>query len=409
MLGLFGALAITGGLLLLVLKLLQRLHGNAGRRGILPFAIVQRHSLAPKQGILVTRIGNRVLVLATSDKGVRLLTELRGEDRQVVLAHEAEAALDHPAPKRDLRRLFARLTLSAVIMIVGWGVNPLEAQARPDSVRRAPISPSTAVVPSRADTVKRMTVSPPTSVAPRTPRPPVPLPDNLKIKGPEAPTVEVTIGRGNEAVKLSGTVGLVVFMGALTLLPAMFLLMTSFTRILIVLHFLRSAIGTQSSPPTQLLVAIAVLLTGVVMNPVIQEVNKTTIQPYLEGHLSQTEAYTRGIQPFRQFMLANVRERDLATFTELSGVDDAATIDDIPTLTIVTAFVTSELQAAFWMGFVIFLPFVIVDLVVATTLMSLGMFMLPPVMISLPFKLLLFVLADGWSLVGQNLVASFRH
>jgi flagellar biosynthetic protein FliP len=185
--------------------------------------------------------------------------------------------------------------------------------------------------------------------------------------------------------------------------------MTSFTRILIVLHFLRSALGTQGSPPGQLLVAIAVLLTGVVMNPVIQEVNQTAVQPYFNGQLAQNEAYDRALQPFRRFMLANVREKDLAAFTEMSGVADAESIDQVPTLTVISAFVTSELHAAFWMGFVIFLPFVVVDLIVATSLMSLGMFMVPPVMISLPFKLLLFVLADGWSLVGQNLVASFHR
>jgi flagellar biosynthetic protein FliP len=200
-----------------------------------------------------------------------------------------------------------------------------------------------------------------------------------------------------------------VFLGALTLLPAVVLLMTSFTRILIVLHFLRSAIGTQGSPPGQILVAIAVLLSGVVMSPVLEEANRTALQPYFAGQIEQAEAYRVGLAPFRRFMLANVREKDLATFASLAGNEEAATEDEIPTLTIVTAFVTSELQTAFWMGFVIFLPFVVVDLIVATALMSLGMFMVPPVMISLPFKLLLFVLADGWSLVGQNLVASFQR
>jgi flagellar biosynthetic protein FliP len=184
--------------------------------------------------------------------------------------------------------------------------------------------------------------------------------------------------------------------------------MTSFTRIVVVLHFLRSALGTQGSPPGQLLVAIAVLLTGVVMRPVLSEVNQAAVQPYLAGQIEQAEAYRRGLDPFRRFMLANVREKDLGTFTELSGAERADSVEALPTLTIMSAFVTSELQSAFWMGFVIFLPFVVVDLVVATALMSLGMFMVPPVMISLPFKLLLFVLADGWSLVAQNLVASFR-
>jgi flagellar biosynthetic protein FliP len=222
------------------------------------------------------------------------------------------------------------------------------------------------------------------------------------------PKIEFRIGEGANEVKLSGTVGLVVFMGALTLLPALFLLMTSFTRILIVLHFLRSAMGTQSTPPTQLLVALAVLLTGVVMHPVTERVNREALTPYFDGKLSQAEAYAKGLVPFREFMLANTREQDVASFAEMSGVTDVKTPEDLPTVTIVAAFVTSELRTAFQMGFVIFLPFVVVDLIVASVLMSMGMFMLPPAMVSLPFKLLLFVLADGWTLVVRNLVGSFH-
>jgi flagellar biosynthetic protein FliP len=184
--------------------------------------------------------------------------------------------------------------------------------------------------------------------------------------------------------------------------------MTSFTRIVIVLHFLRTALGTQNTPPGQLLVALAVLLTGVVMNPVLQRANDDALQPYFNGQLSQVEAYKKAIVPFRQFMLANTRDKDLSLFTELNGAADAATVDDIPTVTLMSAFITSELRTSFQMGFVIFLPFIVVDLIVASVLMSMGMFMLPPVMISLPFKLLLFVLADGWTLVVQNLVTSFR-
>jgi flagellar biosynthetic protein FliP len=194
----------------------------------------------------------------------------------------------------------------------------------------------------------------------------------------------------------------------LTLLPAMFLLMTSFTRILIVLHFLRSALGTQTVPPNQLLVALTVLLTGVVMNPVLQQANREALQPYFNGQMTQVQAYEQGVKPFREFMLVNTREQDLTLFAELAHATDAKSIEDLPIFVVVSAFVTSELRTSFQMGFVIFLPFVVVDIIVASVLMSLGMFMLPPVMISLPLKLLLFVLADGWTLVVQNLVASFR-
>jgi flagellar biosynthetic protein FliP len=155
-------------------------------------------------------------------------------------------------------------------------------------------------------------------------------------------------------------------------------------------------------------VAIALILTSVVMHPVLETENHDALQPYLRGEIGQVEAYKAALLPLRKFMLANTRDRDLTAFADMSGAAPAATVDDIPTMTVVAAFVTGELRTAFQMGFVIFLPFLVIDLIVASVLMSMGMFMLPPVMVSLPFKLLLFVLADGWALVMQNLVASFR-
>lgn len=387
-LGLVGATAVTVGLLLLAIKLLHRLDRRGVGRGRVPMQILQRLPLGAKQGMVVVRVGERVLVLGTSDQGPVLLTELRREDRLAALA-EPEASALVPGKDPELKRLLSRLSLFGLLCVTLAGT-------------------AAAQKPVVKDTGRKVTISPPASVAPK-PVTPQAVTSPIKVAPPEMPSVNVQIGQGNEQLKLSGTVGLVVFMGALTLLPAVVLLMTSFTRILVVLHFLRSAIGTQGSPPGQLLVAMAVLLTGVVMHPVLEEANQIAVQPYLNGHITQSEAYAKGLAPFRRFMLANVREKDLAAFTDMTGVADARTEDDIPTLTIVSAFVTSELQTAFWMGFVIFLPFVVVDLIVATSLMSLGMFMVPPVMISLPFKLLLFVLADGWSLVGQNLVASFHR
>ncbi len=382
--GVVAAFAITGGLLLLVLRLLKRLHAGGAPTGVLPLDVLDRKPLGPKQGLLLVRVGERVLLLATGDQGVRLITEVRGDDRDRILAPAARGG-DRTRADHEFRRLLGRLTLALALTLTAA---PAGAQSASDSARGVvPVGPVLAPAPTAR-----------TAVVPQGP-----------VAAPAVPGVDVRIGQGPEQVRLSGTVGLVVFLGALTLLPAVVLLMTSFTRILVVLHFLRSAIGTQGSPPGQLLVAIAVLLTGVVMHPVLDEVNRTALQPYLEGRLPQNEAYRAAVEPFRRFMLGNVRDKDLATFTELAGVAEAGSIDEVPTLTIVSAFVTSELQTAFWMGFVIFLPFVVVDLVVATSLMSLGMFMVPPVMISLPFKLLLFVLADGWSLVAQNLVASFHR
>ena len=391
LMGLLGATAITVGLLLIALRLLKRLDRRTVGNGRVPIRILDRLPLGTKQGLILVQVGRRVLVVGSADQGPRLLTELRGEDRLAALEDRKPEPRGSNDP--DLRRLLSRLTLSLLLVCVA-GAGALHGQ-----------TPKQTPPTSRA-----VAISPPTSVAPGKPGPAASATGTAgpRVEGPAAPVVDVRIGQGSDQLKLSGTVGLVVFMGALTLLPAVVLLMTSFTRILIVLHFLRSAIGTQGSPPGQLLVAIAVLLSGVVMHPVIEEANKVAIQPYFDGKIEQAEAYRLGVQPFRRFMLANVREKDLASFADMSGIE-AKTEDDLPTLTIVTAFVTSELQTAFWMGFVIFLPFVVVDLLVATALMSLGMFMVPPVMISLPFKLLLFVLADGWALIGQNLVASFNR
>ncbi len=389
LIGLLAATSITVGLLLLALRLLKRFDRRRVGSGRVPIRILDRLPLGTKQGLILVQVGRRVLVLGSADQGPRLLTELRGEDRLAAIEPKPAGTAKDP----ELRRLLSRLTLTLVVALVGLS-RPAGAQV-----------PKSNPAPSRA-----VAISPPTSIAPSKSAPPVPgaAAERPRVDGPAAPSVDVRIGQGADQLKLTGTVGLVVFMGALTLLPAVVLLMTSFTRILVVLHFLRSAIGTQGSPPGQLLVAIAVLLTGVVMHPVIEEANKIAIQPYLDGRIEQADAYRLGVQPFRRFMLANVREKDVASFANLSGVE-AGSEDDLPTLVIVTAFVTSELQTAFWMGFVIFLPFVVVDLLVATALMSLGMFMVPPVMISLPFKLLLFVLADGWALIGQNLVASFNR
>ncbi len=377
MLQAFASLLLTVGLLVLALRLLRRMPGGGGTRGReMPFEVLQRVSLGPRQGAVLLRIGGRVLVVSVADSHSQLLTELGGEELTTAL---------HPAPARGAES--------------GWNRWP--------SWRRLVLVAALALLPVGLS-AQGMTVPPPAgpraTQSPRTSAPTV----GPQVQGPTPPKVELRIGEGANELKLSGAVGIVVFMGALTLLPAIFMLMTSFTRILIVLHFLRSALGTQTTPPTQLLVAIAVLLSGVVMNPVLQEANEQALQPYFNGQISQVEAYHQAVQPLRKFMLANTREQDLATFAELSRVDSVATVEDLPTVTVMSAFVTSELRTAFQMGFVIFLPFIVVDLIVASVLMSMGMFMLPPVMVSLPFKLLLFVLADGWTLVVQNLVTSFR-
>ena len=225
-----------------------------------------------------------------------------------------------------------------------------------------------------------------------------------------APQMDLRMGGGKDdkGLHLSGTVGIVVMMGLLTLLPTLLLLMTGFTRILIVLHFLRQALGTQNAPPAALVSALALILTGFVMAPTLTKVNETALKPWMDGKIEQAEMMQTAVVPFREFMLAHTRDHDLQVFIDMSQGPQPKTEADIPLVTVMSAFATSELRTAFQIGFAIFLPFIIIDIVVSSVLMSMGMFMLPPAMISLPFKLLLFVLVDGWTLVVQSLVTSFR-
>ena len=223
------------------------------------------------------------------------------------------------------------------------------------------------------------------------------------------PQMDVKLGDAKEGgLRLNGTVGIVVMMGLLTLLPTLMLMMTGFTRILIVLHFLKQAMGTQGAPPAHLLAALALLLTGFVMAPTLTEVNRAAITPWLDGKMTQVEMLKTGVKPMREFMVRQTRQADIKTFVEMSRMPQPETIDDVPLHVLMSAFVASELRTAFQIGFAIYLPFIIIDTVVASVLMSMGMFMLPPAMISLPFKLLLFVLVDGWSLTIQSLVQSFK-
>jgi flagellar biosynthetic protein FliP len=220
------------------------------------------------------------------------------------------------------------------------------------------------------------------------------------------PALTVQGGAGNGQT-YSLTLQVLLLMTALTLLPAIVLMMTSFTRIVIVLGILRQALGAGQTPPNQVLVGLSLFLSLFVMSPVIEKVNTDAIKPYMAGQIETTVALERAVVPLKKFMLDQTRESDIATFVRISGGKGFATRDDVPLSILVPAFVTSELKTAFLIGFLIFIPFVIIDLVVASVLMSMGMMMLSPVLISLPFKLMLFVLVDGWSLVMGTLAASF--
>jgi flagellar biosynthesis protein FliP len=194
----------------------------------------------------------------------------------------------------------------------------------------------------------------------------------------------------------------------ISLVPALLFTVTGFTRILIVLGFIRSGLGTPTAPPNQVLVGISVFLTIFVMAPTFTAIKKDAIDPLSHHKISQSQAIQRGQEPLRAFMFRQTRDKDLALFAKLAHLKQPKTRADVPTYTLIPAFIISELKTAFQIGFLIFLPFLVIDLVVSSTLMSMGMMMLPPVFISLPFKILLFVLVDGWNLVTQSLVQSFH-
>jgi flagellar biosynthetic protein FliP len=454
LLGVVGALGFVLGLLFLAVALLKRFRGLPASGPSATLEVVARAGLAPKQGVALVRMGARVVALSWGEGGVRTLAELDPEEleprrrgrtfeetyvqarsleeieERIVDAEDAfgEDDIDDGTivfpPDRpwllnraDLAgdlfgwiRRFANgvvrrmSTGPATWMVVGALVaGALSVRAVPLHGQGAvpPIPAPSQVVPGGADSGA--------------------LPDGSRLEGvPDAAGIldaleraggsqgfSMQLGDDEEGLTLSGPVGMVVVMGALTLLPTFLLLMTSFTRILVVLNLLKQALGLQAAPPGQVLVALSLLLTGFVMAPTIERANTEAFAPWVAGEIESGEMLERTLPPFREFMLRTTREEDLSNFVRLSGQPAPSTVDEIPTVVLASAFVTSELRAAFQIGFALFLPFVIVDLVVAAVLMSMGMFMLPPVMVSLPLKLLLFVMVDGWGLIVDSLVRSF--
>ncbi|MCS0652320.1 flagellar type III secretion system pore protein FliP [Cytobacillus firmus] len=206
---------------------------------------------------------------------------------------------------------------------------------------------------------------------------------------------------------VSTSVKLFLLLTVLSLAPSILILMTCFTRIVIVLSFVRTALATQQMPPNQVLIGLSLFLTFFIMAPTMQEVNKQALTPLFNEEINLEQAYEKASIPFKEFMSAHTRQKDLALFLEYSGAEAPASIEDIPLTSLVPAFAISEIKTAFQIGFMIFIPFLVIDMVVASVLMSMGMMMLPPVMISLPFKILLFVLVDGWYLVVKSLLQSF--
>ncbi len=223
-------------------------------------------------------------------------------------------------------------------------------------------------------------------------------------------TLDINISSNAGSMKLESTLQILIMLTILSLAPSILIMVTSFTRIVVVFHFLRTALGTQTTPPNQVIVGLALFITIAIMSPVFTQVNNKAVKPYMAGSIKQEEAIDKGLAPLREFMLKQTREKDLKLFMDLNkkSSDDVKSYNDISITIIIPAFIISELRTAFIIGFLIYLPFIVIDMVVASTLMSMGMMMLPPTTISLPFKLLLFVLADGWNLVIGQLVNSFK-
>lgn len=220
------------------------------------------------------------------------------------------------------------------------------------------------------------------------------------------PGLQVSVG-GSSPQSVASTLQIVLLLTVLSIAPAVLILMTSFTRIIVVLSFVRNALSLQQSPPNQVLIGLALFMTLFIMQPTLNAANQQALQPYLKGQISQSVALTRAEIPFKEFMAKQTRSKDLELFLDYRHLPMPKQVKNIPFTALVPAYAISELKTAFQIGFMLYLPFLIIDLVVATTLMSMGMMMLPPVMISLPFKILLFVMVDGWYLVVKSLLAGY--
>ncbi len=227
-------------------------------------------------------------------------------------------------------------------------------------------------------------------------------------QSPVIPTLNLNLSAPDTPQQLVSSLNVLVVLTLLFLAPAMVLVMTTFTRFVIVFGFLRQALGTQQVPPTQLLVMLAMILTFFVMEPVGIKAYNQGIKPYLAKKIGYEEAFTKTALPFKNFMIRNTREKDLALFLRIRKMQNPKSVADVPLSIVIPAFIISEMKTAFEIGFLLFLPFLVIDMVVASILMSMGMMMLPPVMISLPFKILVFVLIDGWNLLIGNLIASIK-
>lgn len=231
--------------------------------------------------------------------------------------------------------------------------------------------------------------------------------NELNIPVPNTGDNGLNITYNGDETGLSGNLKILLTLTVISLAPSLLILLTSFTRIIVVLHFTRSALATQSSPPNQVLIGLALFLTLFIMQPIFTQINDTAIKPFDAGEITQEEAIETGLKPLRNFMYEQTQTKDMQLFLDIAKVTDVETRDDVPITVLIPSFIISELRTAFIIGFLIYIPFIVIDMVVASTLMSMGMMMLPPTTISMPFKILLFVLADGWNLIIGSLVKTF--
>jgi flagellar biosynthesis protein FliP len=286
-----------------------------------------------------------------------------------------------------------RFPLIVLALLIAGAVMPLSAQV-PAPTPLPPLTATPAAPPAPV-----APLPPPAPSAPIAPRAPM-------APTATSPIINFQVGSGNERENLSTAIQIVFVMTLLTLAPSLIMLMTSFTRIVIVLGFVRTALGVPSAPANQLLIGLSLFLTFFIMAPVWQEIQEQALNPYMNEQIDSNEAMDRAIEPIRTFMLRQTRPGEVDFFLDLSGMGPTE-VKDLPMRVVLPAFVVSELRTAFQMGFLIFIPFLVIDFLVASTLMSMGMMMMPPTMVALPLKLLLFVLVDGWQLVVRSLVTSF--
>lgn len=361
---------------------------SSGTAGDKPIAVVSRVVLKGNQGLAVVLVDGRRMLVSTGDGGVRLVAELAEQppsEESPVSSLTPGADTSGRSGSRLAGAPFGLLRRVGVLLVVGFalvssGPQAASAQAEPSLAEAEAISSTT----GDAETDPALTS----------------LLEAL-------PGVSMQVGDEEGGLRLNGSVGTVIVLGLMSLLPSLLLLTTSFTRIYIVLQLLRQALGTQNTPPGHLLAAMALLLSGAVMAPTLEQVRTDAVDPWLVGTIEEGEMLQRAAVPLRGFMLSQTRSEDLELFVGISRSPAPESAESVSNTVLMSAFVTSELRRAFEIGFAVFLPFLIIDLVVAAVLTSMGMFMLPPTMIALPCKLMLFVLMDGWTLLMGSLAQSF--